>query len=773
MLVILYTNPSFCETACFLPPPSQGQLLDIDKRRSDYYNRCRQMRTVRLNKRPFFRWGIGRGLCLTLICLLTIFSVFFLFASPVQAALSISSFPAPLPQGEVGKPYTTSTLTVAGGTGPYVWVPTGLPTGLIFTVSGDTTSATISGTPTAAGTFPFSVTVTDTATSTIISFANPITIAQPPLRFLTTSLYPAKEGEGYTDTIRVSGGTTPYTWSIVSGTLPTRLTLNASTGYISGVPAKGTAGSYSFIVNVTDSSSPPITGQQGFSVTVEKGGYEATITIGNGLKVGETKVYVAGSPLATLRGGESAKLSLDIGISRSVSVDPVVQHPTDSAVRFKAEVDRITVSEASPDATFPYYTEYSIELKTEPSKVGQLSGTGWYKEGYTLRASAPNEVNDPNDPGIQYRFTYWKLPTGETVVGRELSLTVNASGTCLAYYDTYYRLTLTSPYGEAEGSDWYKAGSTAEWSMTNPQVRMPGILGVFGGKLNAGNSTGTTPIDGPKTITIDWEPDYTMPFIMIPLTIVLLILGGYGLYLLLRSLQPKPVLYPPSFPPPYQYMPPPPPQPIPPPQTTVVMIGGDKPQLGPPTTKDQLMEKFGELLQKYEDEIKSTISAKELPEAKTVEHEKRLPAPEQTPPAVVEAEVTPGEEGTTCSFSSKRPLRIVASNWRQLETRTTTLPSAGKKAAEGTTGLAITWARDIYQEWEILTCWLPRGHKEPHEGSVEIAYSQLNTITEEKIYTPGQELEPPAPHYTDGMPRVEVAANEVVPPDKLPPETTS
>ena len=89
------------------------------------------------------------------------------------------------------------------------------------------------------------------------------------------------------------------------------------------------------------------------------------------------------------------------------------------------------------------------------------------------------------------------------------------------------------------------------------------------------------------------------------------------------------------------------------------------------------------------------------------------------------------------------------------------------------TGLAITWARDIYQEWEILTCWLPRGHKEPHEGSVEITYSQLNTITEEKIYTPGQELEPPAPHYTDGMPRVEVADNELVPPDKLPPETMS
>src|SRR4030042_2061738 len=165
--------------------------------------------------------------------------------------------------------------------------------------------------------------------------------------------------------------------------------------------------------------------------------------------------------------------------------------------------------------------------------------------------------------------------------------------------------------------------------MTNPQVRLPGILGVFGGKLNAVNSSGSTLMDGPETITIDCEPDYTMPFIMIPLTIVLLILGGYGLYLLLRSLQPKPAPPPPPY---YPYIPPPPPQPIQPPQTTVVMIGGDKPRLASGTTREQLMEKFGELLEKYEDEIKTSIGAQELPEAKTVSKAKRLAAPKHNRP---------------------------------------------------------------------------------------------------------------------------------------------
>ncbi|MGB8707168.1 MAG: hypothetical protein WCD72_04360, partial [Dehalococcoidia bacterium] len=213
---------------------------------------------------------------------------------------------------------------------------------------------------------------------------------------------------------------------------------------------------------------------------------------------------------------------------------------------------------------------------------------------------------------------------------------------------------------------------------------------------------------------------------------------------------------------------------IQPPQTTVVMIGGDKPKLGPGTTREQLMEKFGELLQIYENEIKSTTAPKELPGVQTVGADKRLPAPESISPATAEAAVPPEEETTTCNFTSKRALRVVVSNWRQLETRTATLSkTADKKTAEGMPGIAIMWARDIFQEWEILSCWLPRGHKETHEGSVEIVYSRMNTATEERIYAPGQDLEPPAPHYTDGMPQVDVAAREVVAPEKLPPETAS
>ncbi len=58
----------------------------------------------------------------------------------------------------------------------------------------------------------------------------------------------------YHATVVCTGGTPPFTWSIVSGQLPTGLTLNSATGVIEGTPTQ--AGPFTFEVEVTDSSSP-------------------------------------------------------------------------------------------------------------------------------------------------------------------------------------------------------------------------------------------------------------------------------------------------------------------------------------------------------------------------------------------------------------------------------------------------------------------------------------------------------------------------------------
>ena len=58
-------------------------------------------------------------------------------------------------------------------------------------------------------------------------------------------------GTPYSFTLSAAGGTTPYTWSISSGSLPAGLTLNTSTGVVSGTPTL--AGTSSFTAKVTDS----------------------------------------------------------------------------------------------------------------------------------------------------------------------------------------------------------------------------------------------------------------------------------------------------------------------------------------------------------------------------------------------------------------------------------------------------------------------------------------------------------------------------------------
>ena len=70
----------------------------------------------------------------------------------------------------------------------------------------------------------------------------PVGEALPPLVVTTSSLISGMVGGAYNpQTLSATGGVSPYTWSIVSGSLPPGLTLAASTGVISGVPA-GPAG---------------------------------------------------------------------------------------------------------------------------------------------------------------------------------------------------------------------------------------------------------------------------------------------------------------------------------------------------------------------------------------------------------------------------------------------------------------------------------------------------------------------------------------------------
>ena len=164
-----------------------------------------------------------------------------------------------LPDGMVGSAYSADLK--AEGTAPVAWKlkdGTKLPDGLTLDSSGR-----LSGTPQKAGTFPFTLTASNTAGDDSKDYS--ITIAEAPVKpaITTASLPDATAGKAYSAELKADG-TAPITWTAKdTAALPEGITVNGNK--LAGTPAK--AGTYKFTLVAENEAG---TAEKAFTLVVKE-----------------------------------------------------------------------------------------------------------------------------------------------------------------------------------------------------------------------------------------------------------------------------------------------------------------------------------------------------------------------------------------------------------------------------------------------------------------------------------------------------------------------
>ncbi|WP_269937987.1 beta strand repeat-containing protein [Arthrobacter sp. HY1533] len=180
----------------------------------------------------------------------------------VAPALLPTITPAALPGGIAGTAYTQQ-LAGENGVSPYSFSLTSgtLPAGITLSSEG-----LVAGTPTASGTFPVVVTVTDSVgRERPVPFT--LVIAKATVVVGPGTLPAATAYDPYSVAVTATGGVGPYSYAVTAGALPAGITLAAG-GTLAGTTTA--SGTFNFSVTGTDSSTGtgPATAARAYTLTV-------------------------------------------------------------------------------------------------------------------------------------------------------------------------------------------------------------------------------------------------------------------------------------------------------------------------------------------------------------------------------------------------------------------------------------------------------------------------------------------------------------------------
>ncbi|BCY10906.1 putative Ig domain-containing protein [Actinoplanes sp. L3-i22] len=390
-------------------------------------------------------------------------SVIAVLATLLQApAAQAATAPAvTVPAGQfsgVGNPVSDLAMTASGGTLPLAWSATNLPPGLTI----DALTGVIKGTPTTAGTYAAKVTAKDAANlSNTASFSwttgtAPVVAALAAPGYRTSLRSTAVSGITHS----ASGATTPYVWSATG--LPTGLTINSSTGAVTGTPTAN--GSFTTKVTATAASkipsaplsytwdvadalafTAPATQQgtigQATSLTLSASSgtspYTWTVT---GLPAGLTATtagVISGTPTTAATSTVSATVKDVVGrtlartFSWVVAAGPSVTAPTTQNGTTGAAITNLTVTAAG--GTSPYtWTATGLPAGLAISTAGVISGTPTTAGSSTVTLTAKDANGRTGSTTFTWNvagpLTFTAPATQQATVGQPTTLTLSADG---------------------------------------------------------------------------------------------------------------------------------------------------------------------------------------------------------------------------------------------------------------------------------------------------------------------------------------------------------
>jgi hypothetical protein len=274
----------------------------------------------------------------------------------------------------------------------------------------------------------------------------------PPLYVGTSSLPGGSVGQSYSATLAAKNGTAPYTWSVSSGTLPAGLSLNSSTGVISGSPATSTSSSGTAItVEVTDAAGAHATITLMLVIASNSGALTVTTTslpsatVGTSYSQSLTASGGSGTLTWTLSSG-SLPSGLALSTQGTISGTPTTAGNSTFAVK---------VTDTGGDVT-------SANVTLDINAVGSLIWSAPTKidSGSLTSISCPTATFcmgvDASGDAVTYQSGVWSTPVLVDSSGSLTSVSCPTSSFCMAVDG--FAQAFTYQNGAWDGPTWILRG---------------------------------------------------------------------------------------------------------------------------------------------------------------------------------------------------------------------------------------------------------------------------------------------------------------------------